>query len=296
MAYLVHAVEGGGPVGWLTAFGEGGTVRSSPRSGKGNGPELTTFGEWERVGAYRDSASCPGPSVWASPTCLLTGPKICTCGPSHSLPPLTCRGPSTTPVREGTKLEVKITSPQGIVPALGWIVSAGLRRKSQWRGRPGLWVPSPSRTRDTQSSHHSERRKGPEREGTGLDPSDEVPGSGSLSRRLVRPGRGGPGGVGHGGKSVHGSRRDGLLTDRGSDHLMAQTNPPVRGRVSADRSEEAAQPLTTPRLVRKSSTDDSVRLHCMWGLRAFGRCDAGFPRRRRVPLAWAEKGRLEAVP
>ena len=77
---------------------------------------------------------------------------------------------------------------------------------------------------------------------------------------------------------------------------MAQTNPPVEGRVSADRSEEAAQPLTTPRLVRKSSTDDSVRLHCMWGLRAFGRCDAGFPRRRRVPLAWAEKGRLEAVP
>ena len=83
---------------------------------------------------------------------------------------------------------------------------------------------------------------------------------------------------------------------RGSDHLVAQTNPPVRGRVSADRSEEAAQPLTTPRLVRKSSTDDSVRLHCMWGLRAFGRCDAGFPRRHRVPLAWAEKGRLEAVP
>ena len=53
---------------------------------------------------------------------------------------------------------------------------------------------------------------------------------------------------------------------RGSDHQVAQTNPPVRGRVSADRSEEAAQPLTTPRLVRKSSTDDSVRLHCMWGL------------------------------
>ena len=33
---------------------------------------------------------------------------------------------------------------------------------------------------------------------------------------------------------------------RGSDHRVAQTNPPVRGRVSADRSEEAAQPLTTP--------------------------------------------------
>ena len=47
VAYLVHAVEGGGPVGWLTAFGEGGTVRSSPRSGKGNGPEVSTFGEGE---------------------------------------------------------------------------------------------------------------------------------------------------------------------------------------------------------------------------------------------------------
>ena len=45
--YLVHAVRGGGPVGWLTAFGEGerpgahhvrgrGTVRSSPSSGSGN--------------------------------------------------------------------------------------------------------------------------------------------------------------------------------------------------------------------------------------------------------------------
>ena len=188
VAYLVHAVEGGGPVGWLTAFGEGGTVRSSPRSGKGNGPELT-----ETLPHARDRRFGLHPPAYRQ------GPKMCTCGPSHSLPPLTCRGPSTTPVREGPKLEVKITSPQGIVPALGWIVSAGLRRKSQWRGRPGLWVPSPSRTRDTQSSHHSERRKGPEREGTGLDPSDEVPGSGSLSRRLVRPGRGGPGGVGHAG-------------------------------------------------------------------------------------------------
>ena len=109
VAYLVHAVRGGGPVGWLTAFGEGETVRSSPRSGKGNGPvrsgpEPTAFGEGERSGAHRDSASCSGPSVWASPTCLLTGHrKMCTCGPSHSLPPLTCRGPSTTPVREGTK-------------------------------------------------------------------------------------------------------------------------------------------------------------------------------------------------
>ena len=65
VAYLVHAVRGGGPVGGLTAFGEGersgahhvrgrgaGTVRSSPRSGKGNGPELTTFGEGERSGAH----------------------------------------------------------------------------------------------------------------------------------------------------------------------------------------------------------------------------------------------------
>ena len=41
MAYLVHAVRGGGPVGWLTAFGDG-----------GNGPELTTFGEGERSGAH----------------------------------------------------------------------------------------------------------------------------------------------------------------------------------------------------------------------------------------------------
>ena len=65
VAYLVHAVEGGGPVGWLTAFGEGGTVRSSPRSGKGNGPEVSTFGEGERSGAHRDPASCSGPSVWA---------------------------------------------------------------------------------------------------------------------------------------------------------------------------------------------------------------------------------------
>ena len=221
---------------------------------------------------------------------------MCTCGPSHSLPPLTCRGPSTTPVREGPKLEVKITSPQGIVPALGWIVSAGLRRKSQWRGRPGLWVPSPSRTRDTQSSHQSERRKGPEREGTGLDPSDEVPGSGSLSRRLVRPGRGGPGGVGHGGRVSMVVVETWLLTDRGSDHLMAQTNPPVRGRVSADRSEEAAQPLTTPRLVRKSSTDDSVRLHCMWGLGAFGRVTPALPDATEVPLHGLRKDGSRHVP
>ena len=222
---------------------------------------------------------------------------MCTCGPSVPLPapshlPRAVDHPS--PGRK--KLEVKITSPQGIVPALGWIVSAGLRRKSQWRGRPGLWVPSPSRTRDTQSSHHSERRKGPEREGTGLGPSDEVPGSGSLSRRLHRPGPGGPGGVGHGGKSVHGSRRDGLLTDRGSDHLMAQTNPPVRGRVSADRSEEAAQPLTTPRLVRKSSTDDSVRLHCMWGLGAFGRVTPALPDATEVPLHGLRKDGSRHVP
>ena len=60
-----------------------------------------------------------------------------------------------------------------------------------------LSVPHP---RHPRSSHQSERRKGPGREGTGLDPSDEVPGPGSLSRRLVRPGRGGPGGVGHGGQ------------------------------------------------------------------------------------------------
>ena len=45
VAYLVHAVEGGGPVGEAHRVRGGGTVRSSPRSGKGNGPELTTFGE-----------------------------------------------------------------------------------------------------------------------------------------------------------------------------------------------------------------------------------------------------------
>ena len=35
--------------------------------------------------------------------------------------------------------------------------------------------------------------------------------------------------------------------------------------VSADRSDEAAQVLTTSWLVRKSSIDNSVWLHCMWG-------------------------------
>ena len=83
---------------------------------------------------------------------------------------------------------------------------------------------------------------------------------------------------------------------RGSDHRVAQTNPPVRGRVSADRSEEAAQPLTTPRLVRKSSTDDSVRPHCMWGLRAFGRATPALPDAAEFPLHGLRKGRLEARP
>ena len=44
-----------------------------------------------------------------------------------------------------------------------------------------------------------------------------------------------------------------LYDRRGSDRHAAQTNPPVRGRVSADRSEEAAQPLTTPRPIRALS-------------------------------------------
>ena len=83
---------------------------------------------------------------------------------------------------------------------------------------------------------------------------------------------------------------------RGSDHLVAQTNPPVRGRVSADRSEEAAQPLTTPRLVRKSSTDDSVRLHCMWGLGAFGRVTSTFPDATEVPLHGLRKDGSRHVP
>ena len=86
------------------------------------------------------------------------------------------------------------------------------------------------------------------------------------------------------------------LRRRGSDHRVAQTNPPVRGRVSADRSEEAAQPLTTPRLVRKSSTDDSVRPHCMWGLRAFGRATPALPDAAEFPLHGLRKGRLEARP
>ena len=84
--------------------------------------------------------------------------------------------------------------------------------------------------------------------------------------------------------------------ERGSDHQVAQTNPPVRGRVSADRSEEAAQPLTTPRLVRKSSTDDSVRLHCMWGLRAFGRVTPAFPGATEVPLHGLRKDGSRHVP
>ena len=90
--------------------------------------------------------------------------------------------------------------------------------------------------------------------------------------------------------------RDLTSGDRGSDHLVAQTNPPVRGRVSADRSEEAAQPLTTPRLVRKSSTDDSVRLHCMWGLRAFGRVTPALPDATEVPLHGLRKDGSRHVP
>ena len=96
-----------------------------------------------------------------------------------------------------------------------------------------------------------------------------------------------------------GRRRDPPIASRpfrGSDHLVAQTNPPVRGRVSADRSEEAAQPLTTPRLVRKSSTDDSVRLHCMWGLRAFGRVTPALPDATEVPLHGLRKDGSRHVP
>ena len=177
--------------------------------GGGDGPELATFGEGERSGAHHVRGVGTGRSL--PRLCLM--PRTVGVGFTHlptdgsknlhvrAVPlPAPSHLPRAVdhPSPGRKKLEVKITSPQGIVPALGWIVSAGLRRKSQWRGRPGLWVPSPSRTRDTQSSHHSERRKGPEREGTGLDPSDEVPGSGSLSRRLVRPGRGGPGESGTG--------------------------------------------------------------------------------------------------
>ena len=87
-----------------------------------------------------------------------------------------------------------------------------------------------------------------------------------------------------------------FLTFRGSDRQVAQTNPPVRGRVSADRNQEAAQPLTTPRLVRKSSTDDSVRLHCMWGLGAFERLTSTFPDATEVPLHGLRKDGSRHVP
>ena len=160
-----------------------------------------------------------------------------------------------------------------------------------------MWVPSPSRTRDTPGPPIS--RNG------GRGRGEKGPGSTPLTRCRARvlspaalsvPAVEARVGSGTGGKSVHGSRRDGLLTDRGSDHLMAQTNPPVRGRVSADRSEEAAQPLTTPRLVRKSSTDDSVRLHCMWGLGAFGRVTPALPDATEVPLHGLRKDGSRHVP
>ena len=168
-----------------------GTVRSPPRSGKGNGPELT-----ETLPHARDRRFGLHPPAYSRGT-----EKCARAGRPTPCPLSLAAGRRPPQSGKEPKLEVKITSPQGIVPAPGWIVSAGLRRKSQWRGRPGfvgpLSVPHP---RHPRSSHQSERRKGPGREGTGLDPSDEVPGPGSLSRRLVRPGRGGPGGVGHGGQ------------------------------------------------------------------------------------------------
>ena len=152
VAYLVHAVRGG----WLTAFGEGETARSSPRSGKGNGPEPTTFGEGERSGGLHVRGvgtvrSSPRPCLMLGTVGLgLTHPltdraqKCARAGRPTPCPLSLAAGRRPPQSGKEKRLEVKITSPQGIVPAPGWIVSAGLRRKSQWRGRPGF-VGSPLR-------------------------------------------------------------------------------------------------------------------------------------------------------
>ena len=78
---------------------------------------------------------------------------------------------------------------------------------------------------------------------------------------------------------------------RGLWPVLAQTNPPVRGGVSMDRSVMAALPGTTPRLVRKSSSDGLAWQHCIWALQLFGK---GRPRRfsrgrGALPLAWARQ-------
>merc|ERR1739840_88522 len=49
------------------------------------------------------------------------------------------------------------------------------------------------------------------------------------------------------------------------------------------------------RLVRKSSTDDSVRLHCMWGLGAFGRVMPALPDATEIPLHGLRKGRARGA-
>ena len=142
--YLVHAVRGGGPVGWLTAFGEGerpgahhvrgrGTVRSSPSSGSGNtvrsSPRLCLMLGTVGLGVTQPLAD--------------RAENVSRAGRPTPCPLSLAAGRRPPQSGKGKNPKAKITSPQGIVPALGWIVSAGLRRKSQWRGRPGLWVPSP---------------------------------------------------------------------------------------------------------------------------------------------------------
>lgn len=76
--------------------------------------------------------------------------------------------------------------------------------------------------------------------------------------------------------------------------VLAQTNPPVRGGVSMDRSVMAALPGTTPRLVRKSSSDGLAWQHCMWVLQLFGKeRPRPFSRGRgALPLAWARQAGL----
>ena len=41
---------------------------------------------------------------------------------------------------------------------------------------------------------------------------------------------------------------------------------------------------------------DLVRLHCMWGLQAFERCDAGFPHVSEFPLPGLRKDSLKLAP
>ena len=60
--------------------------------------------------------------------------------------------------------------------------------------------------------------------------------------------------------------------------VLAQTNPPVGGGVSMDRSVMAALPRTTPRLVRKSSSDGLAWQHCIRVLHIREETAPAFPR------------------